>query len=281
MVNSVGMIKGSIWGDPEFRSLPRHAQCMYAQLLSLKVDRAGMLPLHVAHWAKGCDELTESEVWDDLKLLAARRFIVLDEDTDEVFIRTYMRHNQMGKYPQFVKAAIRAARLVESPILRAEVAVELTKLGRPEASACAAELNGAGTLPEPFENPAGTVPEGFSNPAVTVNPSGTVREGWGSGSGSGTGSPSVGGYVGEAPAETCPKHPNGSSQPCGPCRQARRSFEAWTDAQAAADAERRATRRKQIDACPYCDDNALREIPGGVTRCSHDPSTFSTEASHA
>ena len=67
MANAAGMLKESIWRDKDFRALPRTAQTLYAQLLSQKeLDRAGVQPLQVTKWAKGCDEITDSDVWDCL-----------------------------------------------------------------------------------------------------------------------------------------------------------------------------------------------------------------------
>lgn len=55
---------------------------------------------------------------------------------------------------------------------------------------------------------------------------------------------------------------------CHRCAEARRIFEEHDrDAQARAKSERRAA----IDACPVCDENGWREVPGGLARCDHAP----------
>ena len=286
MANSAGMLKESIWRDKDFRALPRAAQATYAQLLSQKeLDRAGMLPLQVSKWAKGCDGMTEAELWTDLKLLEARRFVFIDEDTDELFVRSYMRHSEVTKYPQFLKAAIRCAGLVASEYLRAELAAELRKLGRSEAAKLADELNPSGTLPEPSRNGAETPPEPFENPSVTVNPSGTVREP--SGVGERVGEVTlVSGLVGgararepnadtsptpdpdEPPPPHCPKHmPDGTPDDCGPCGGYRRARKRWDEQHGGALAQRRAAFWRTVRACPDCDDNGNFDDGNRVFKC--------------
>lgn len=85
----------------------------------------------------------------------------------------------------------------------------------------------------------------------------------------------------DAPPRTCPKHPNGTTEKCGPCADARHAHETHQRdqrntqrAQAAAEA---ATRRKTAQAaaqaittCPLCDDDGYR---GGRVCDHHDHTT--------
>ncbi|MCT1450632.1 hypothetical protein [Corynebacterium sp. p3-SID1194] len=55
---------------------------------------------------------------------------------------------------------------------------------------------------------------------------------------------------------------------CRACARAR----AWFEENAAAEIESaRAQRRATIDACDLCDDNGIRTVAGGATRCDHTP----------
>ena len=38
-----------------------------------------MQPLQVSKWAKGCNEITDADIWDDLKVLEDHRFVFVDE----------------------------------------------------------------------------------------------------------------------------------------------------------------------------------------------------------
>lgn len=86
---------------------------------------------------------------------------------------------------------------------------------------------------------------------------------------------------GNPPFSTCSDHPKGTTEPCGPCGEARRHHAAWQVADAAdqrkRDAERRSaqararaeTAQHAIAACRLCDDRGY----ANGTVCDHDPST--------
>lgn len=256
MANAAALIKESIWRDKDFRKLSRDAQCTYLQLVSQKdLDCAGLLTLHVSFLAKGCDELTEVDIRRDLEMLQDRRFVFFDEDTDELFIRGYMRTAGVVKSPNVFKSALKSAGMVSSDRLRLEVAAELRRLGRKEAAELAEELNPSETLRPDPTNPSGT--QTLSEPSST----GTVT---------GTGICSVVGEVGEEPSPYCSDHPNGTDTKCFACGQARRSFPerkaAWDKAVRDADA---IARQAAIKACPQCDEFGDITFDDSVRKCNH------------
>lgn len=285
MANAAGMLKESIWRDKEFRALPRTAQATYAQLLSQKeLDRAGIQPLQVSKWAKGCDETVEADIWDDLKLLEAHRFVFVDEDSDELFIRSYMRHSEVVRYPNILKNALRCATLVASEKLRHEIAQELRRLRRDDAERVANQID-----VETPTNPSQTVLEPFGNRSAELNGSGTVPEPQGVGEGVGEGSSNAVGHLGGARASTtvatqqpesgdgppplfCPRHmPDGTDDPCGACRryrERREAYDAELDRRGDADRRRIIAERR---ACQLCDDNGIRDLGERVIRCTHQP----------
>ncbi|WP_083129695.1 hypothetical protein [Mycobacterium branderi] len=257
MANSAGMLKESIWRDKDWRLLPRTAQATYVQLISQKeLDRAGIQPLQVAKWAKGCNDLTAEDLCADLKVLEQHRFVFVDEDTDELFVRSYMRHCDVARYPNILKNALRCARMVASEKLRHELAKELRRLHKADADQVAdaidppgfepdfdePQLNGSETLPNPSETlpqtvPA-TVPERLNGSETPTEP-----QGYGSGYGSVTlGSSQVGGArerepnadnepppdSNDPPPRHCPKHmPGGTLDPCGACKEHRQRHDRW------------------------------------------------------
>lgn len=283
MTNSAGMLKESIWRDGHFRQLSRTAQCTYAQLLSQKdLDRAGMQPLQITKWAKGCDEMTMDDLRTDLDELERERFVFYDDDTDELFIRAYMRTTEVTRYPQYLKNALKCAVMVASPKLRRELAVELRRLRKPEANQVADQIDPSDpdpddTVPELCENPAITVPEGFENGSSTVNHDGTLPEPYRDRGRVGVRELTlVSTQVGERsapPPEFCPKHPGGTDAPCRACGGHRERHALWaandlalTAAQQRA--QRKAehdTQRHAIDTCPMCDNDGYR----GGRVCDH------------
>ncbi|OBJ62510.1 hypothetical protein [Mycobacterium asiaticum] len=307
MANAAGVLKESIWRDREFRALPRTAQATYAQLISQKeLDRAGVQPLQIFKWAKGCDNFSAEDLMADLKVLEEHRFVFVDEDTDELFIRSYMRHCDVARYPNILKNALRCAGMVASEKLRHELAKELRRLRRADADRVADTIEPDGYEPEP-PNPSGTKSNGSRTVPERLNGSGTLTEpqGYGSISGSVTlGSSQVGEAAGnprtdktgasrlsdDPPPERCPKHINDPDPPpCGACREARLRREAW-DAEhaaalgaakrAAAEAES-AHRREQAELraqaianCNLCDGDGYRN---GVI-CDHVDRTHTARA---
>lgn len=276
MANAAGMLKESIWRDKDFRALPRTAQATYCELISQKdLDRAGMQPLQVAKWAKGCDEITEADLWVDLKVLEAKRFVFVDEDTDELFIRSYMRHCEVVRYPNILKNALRCAGMVASEKLRHELAKELRRLRKADAERVADAIDPADyaepqrNQTERLPNPSETVPEGLNGSETLLEP-----PGYGPGSGSVTlGSSQVGENAEQSrtdetpkpkpdnapPAPFCPKHmPDGTTDRCGACGGHRRARERWdeqhaSEVQDAKDTQRKADTKRQRQ-CPACDE---------------------------
>lgn len=290
--NKVGQIRESIWRDKDFRALTRGAQCTYLELISQSaIDRAGIQPLSVTKLAKGCDSITVDTIWADLNELQNRRFVFFDDDSEEVFVRSYMRTCEVWKVPNTLKSALRASTVVASEMIRHELAEELRKLHRADATATAAEIDPGQqfafvppTLTEPIANPSGTQADG-------INPSGRVPQPTGTGMGMGTISSLVDGDFREGtraradaterneipPSMFCDKHPHGTESPCRPCGAARAAHaEFMADkirstqlAQSREARERAELRAEAIAECDLCDDDGQV----GTVQCDHDPHT--------
>jgi hypothetical protein len=261
--NSAALVKESIWRDKDFRRLPRLSQCTYQQLLAQKeIDRAGLFRLHTRSLLRGCEELTEEQLYIDLEMLEIGRFLFVDPDTDEGFIRSYMRTFNVAKYPQYLANAIKGARMVESLKIRHEVALELQRLKVTVASDAAAEIHNPeqcphcdGTVPAPCDD----VPAPFTVPAPS---SGSTRS---------SEVALVSTSVGEQqPSEFCPKHPNGTEKNCFACGQARRDY---PELMAVFEQCRReaaaATRQAAIDDCLVCDEFGDITFDDSVRKCDH------------
>lgn len=300
MANAFGMIDESIWRrDREFRALPRGAQCTFLQLLSQRdVDTAGVLTLHVDLLAKGCDEITSEDIRHDLKTLEAARFIYVDDDTDELLIRSYVRR-VTAKSPNALKSALKLARTLASPKLRHILAGELRRIGKAETVSTANEI-------DPGDNPSGSDLKDIADPIRIPSergiPSGRDSEPPSYSSVTALASPTVVGLVGEGPALAanvdnasqpsgddpppmfCSKHmPDGTTDACQGCRRQRERFEAWEerhrDDEAVArraEVERQAEiRLRAIENCTRCDDDGYI----GTQVCSHrDHSTPESRA---
>ncbi|OBK04045.1 hypothetical protein A5637_13265 [Mycolicibacterium fortuitum] len=264
MANTAALIRESIWRNKEFRALTRGAQCTYLQLCSQKdLDCAGLLTLNIGVLAKGCAGIDQDTIRDDLKELEAERFVFIDEDTDELFIRSYMRTAEVIKSPNIFKSALKSAGLVESEKLRVEVAGELRRLRRAEADRLADQLN-------PSETPRGDA----TKPSETLPKNGTLPEpsSTSTGTSTGTSSPSVGGNSGEHPPRPeCPDHAENYDGPCRRCERRRKWDEANAERVEANDRAAKAAAAQAARDCPDCEGtNWITDADGEpIKKCDH------------
>ena len=253
MANGAALIRETIWRNREFRALPRAAQCTYLQLCSQRdLDCAGLLTLNIGVLAKGCNEIDQDAIVDDLKTLESERFVFVDHDTDELFIRSYMRTAEVVKSPNVFKSALKSAAQVESPKLRVEVAAELRRLRRVEADKTANQLDPSETPRGDTTNPSETLTETLPKSETLSEPSypDPVPD---------QGHSCAVGQVGEGtdPRPECPKHDENHDGPCHACRLRREwdrdnAERLVADHRTAAEARRRAF-LAELDDCPDCD----------------------------
>lgn len=271
MANAAALIRESIWRNREFRALDRMAQCTYLQLCSQKdLDCAGLLTLNVGVLTKGCNGIDEATIVSDLQALEADRFVFVDYDTDELFIRAYMRTAEVVRSPNIFKSALKSARMVESPKLRVEVAAELRRLNRADADRAADELDPSGTVRSTTTNPSETLPENGTLPKPSST--GTVT---------GIGGSSVVGLSGEeSPRPRCSQHEENYDGPCRKC-QRRREWDETHEARLAADElERKRRLREVAQNCPRCHGtNTYETGENEVARC--DPHIIQGGELHA
>jgi hypothetical protein len=186
----------SIWRDEHFLALPPSAQRLYVFLLSQEdLTYCGVMPLRERRWAPKAAGLTIADLEQDLKALEAAtcRFIVLDEETGELLIRSFMRNDEVWKQPNLMKAARSAASQVESEAIREAILAELhripaadssSKLVRDVHAAFVRDLINPSANPSP--NPSGNPPstesggetagqEGAPNPSANPSPEGQLE----------------------------------------------------------------------------------------------------------
>ncbi len=276
-----GRILCGIWRDKDFRARSVSAQRLYMLLLSQpNVNNAGILPLQVSKWAKGCDDTTTEAIQSALDELVAHRFVFFDEDTEECLVRSYMRNDGVMAHKYIWKNALKCCESVESPVLRGVLVDELLRTRRADAADTAAVLMGSNPSPDPDGMPS----ESDSNAIETASESesnGTSHSDGisitrGKGLGKGKGEPFVGTQVGEEPTPFCSSHPNGTEKGCLACKRERLTFDdrhaQWNTQRRAAIAQ---TRQAAIDACHLCDEFGDITFDDCVVRCDHE------EASHA
>ena len=95
-----------IWTDREFLALPPTAQRLYMFLISQPdIAHDGVLALRERRWAGSASGLTAASVVDDLVALAAARFVVIDQTTEELLVRSFIRRDGVYRQPNLLLAA--------------------------------------------------------------------------------------------------------------------------------------------------------------------------------
>lgn len=124
-----GKLLSRIWSDSEFVELDAQAQQLYCLLISYSTrNLAGVLPLTLKRWANATKGATVESVTDAMQRLAERRFVVVDWNTEEVLVRTYIRNDEVWKQPNLLRSARKSALQVESGAIRWALHRELRRL---------------------------------------------------------------------------------------------------------------------------------------------------------
>lgn len=166
-----------MWDDPDWVALSPRGQWFFMLLYSqAALNRAGVTALTSKRWKRlASGPSVEQQIGLAMKELEDGNFIVVDHDTEELLVRSYMRNDGIAKQPNVLKSACRQAREVLSPRLRAALEVELRRLDPPSgesvAARSAAAVLGASIValakgsgnpsPNPSNDPSG---KGSSNP---------------------------------------------------------------------------------------------------------------------
>ena len=91
-------IKLSIWNDDSFLDLSNNAQLLYFVLISHPtMNRAGVGTWHAGRLSGLCSSWSRPVVESAARELVDGLFIVIDEDTDEFLVRTFVRHDGLMK----------------------------------------------------------------------------------------------------------------------------------------------------------------------------------------
>ena len=165
MARNFAKINTEIWKDDHFKSnLTVDSQWLYFVLLSQpNLNGAGVLPLQDRRWKKLAEDLTADRIEDALAELQAHWYVLVDEETEEVLIRTFIRGDGIWKQPNVLKGALGLANKTMSDTLKAVIWHEVDRLPLHELPEDRAEKTRTliervrPTLP-------GTLPEGFMEP---------------------------------------------------------------------------------------------------------------------
>ncbi|UGL61924.1 helix-turn-helix DNA binding domain protein [Arthrobacter phage EastWest] len=128
-MRTYGKIKLSVWSDPEWRELSHTAQWLYWALVgSEKLSACGALEWRPKLFAALSPTITREGVEAALDELRAAKYVVLDEETDELLLRSFVRNDDVVHNKNMMVAVVKAWRMLYSLKLRGVVIHELMRL---------------------------------------------------------------------------------------------------------------------------------------------------------
>jgi hypothetical protein len=169
MARSEARLQFGMW-RAGLSGLGPHAKLLYAVLLTEPtLNHCGIGAIRLSRWAKDASltiaetEKALAELRDGNPLTAK---IVVDDDTDEVFVRTLIRNDGVADQPYVLKGALREAVHAQSPLIRWVLAAELRKLPARQPDGLA--RNGRKVVyPDPHAAAEALSPEGSPPPPGT------------------------------------------------------------------------------------------------------------------
>lgn len=171
MARGHGRILTNIWEDSDFITLTQEQQRLYLFLISQpNLNHAGLLPLTLRRWSRKAGDLTVGELDKHIVALDHARFVVVDDDTEELLVRSFVRNDGVWKQPRVMGAMVSAAEEISSRKLRAALLAEVARIPLEELSDEPGAKNGPSiraqvaehieALRKAFGTPAPTPPEG-------------------------------------------------------------------------------------------------------------------------
>jgi hypothetical protein len=131
MARKEARIQSGIWAEPEWRALSAGAQWLYLFLISQPdIAHDGVISLRERRWAQNATEVTPGEITRWLKELGGAGYVVVDETTEEVMVRSFMRHDQVYLQPNLMASAVAHLPGVESRRIRRAIYSECSRIIR-------------------------------------------------------------------------------------------------------------------------------------------------------
>lgn len=129
MAREYASIRVKVWGDDDFRALPCDSQLLYFTLVTLpNLSYCGVTDWRPKKLAALAPDWTPRRVEDAARELWERLYVVLDEDTEEVLVRSFIRNDGLMKQPRMAVSMVAAYRAVGSRMLQGVIVHELQRL---------------------------------------------------------------------------------------------------------------------------------------------------------
>lgn len=128
MARDRASIRVDMWADADWRALPLDAQHLYMLLLSHPtLNYAGVADWRPGRLAALTAGASADSVREAARALERGRFILVDEDTEEVLVRSFVKHDGLLKQPKLAVAMASAYAGVASTQIQQVIAFEVQK----------------------------------------------------------------------------------------------------------------------------------------------------------
>jgi hypothetical protein len=146
MARDYGKLYIRTWSDPDFIALPSSAQRTYMFLMSQPdLSNAGTITVALRRWAHCVGDEDADGILSDLRILAAKRYVIVDMGCEELLIRSYIRWDGGWRSPNMMVSIKAAASQALSPTIRASIREEIKRLDTSTLPAKVNERTGRST----------------------------------------------------------------------------------------------------------------------------------------
>lgn len=138
MARKQAFLLASIWRDDDFLRLSAGAQWTYMMLMSQpNLSYCGVISFTPKRWASYCKNSQVRDTKRSVAELVEARFVVVDEATEELWIRSHIKYDGVLKSPNIAIAARKDADAVQSDGIREAIRQTFPELfadGSPDPS---------------------------------------------------------------------------------------------------------------------------------------------------
>ena len=184
MAREYARVKIKIWADTDFRDLTDPAQSMYFRLITSPtlslVGVADWRPQRLIALTRGASIESSRAAARELQ---ERGYVVVDEETEEILVRSFIRHDGVVKSPNIASAMVKDFAATASSVLCGVIVHELHRLHDEEPDLKGwpvvrdllenPSIDPASIEVEPLSNSSETVPDQFLEPSSNTSPNGS------------------------------------------------------------------------------------------------------------
>lgn len=129
MARDYARLHTDIWGDDDWLDLSRDAQLLYLTLYTApSLSLCGAGHWHAARLCKRAGDWDVERIEAAAEELASRLFLLIDADTEEYLIRSWVKHDGLWRTPNMAVSVANARADLASRDLRGAIVYEVLKL---------------------------------------------------------------------------------------------------------------------------------------------------------